>query len=67
MTDLNTLVDLPEGVVLDFPAAINNRGQVLASAIVPAGVSIVPEPETYALFLGGLGLMGFVTRRRKTF
>jgi hypothetical protein len=25
----------------------------------------VPEPETYALFLTGLGLMGFVARRRK--
>ena len=25
----------------------------------------VPEPETYALFLAGLGMMGFVARRRK--
>ncbi|MGZ8260864.1 MAG: FxDxF family PEP-CTERM protein, partial [Caldimonas sp.] len=25
----------------------------------------IPEPETYALLLGGLGLMGFVARRRK--
>ena len=25
----------------------------------------VPEPETYALMLGGLGLLGFVARRRK--
>jgi hypothetical protein len=25
----------------------------------------VPEPETYAMMLAGLGLMGFVTRRRK--
>jgi hypothetical protein len=28
-------------------------------------MSAVPEPETYAMFLAGLGLMGFVTRRRK--
>jgi hypothetical protein len=28
-------------------------------------VSPVPEPETYALFMAGLGLMGFVARRRK--
>ena len=24
----------------------------------------VPEPESYALFLAGLGLMGFIARRR---
>jgi probable HAF family extracellular repeat protein len=64
MTDLNALVDLPDGVVLDSPAAINNRGQVLVSGVVPAGVSIAPEPETYALFLAGLGLMGAVISRR---
>ena len=26
----------------------------------------VPEPETYALMLGGLGVIGFLARRRKT-
>jgi len=25
----------------------------------------VPEPETYAMMLGGLGLLGFMARRRK--
>ncbi len=28
-------------------------------------VTAVPEPETYALFMAGLGLMGFIARRRK--
>jgi len=28
-------------------------------------VTAVPEPETYAMFLAGLGLMGAVARRRK--
>jgi len=27
--------------------------------------SMIPEPETYAMLLAGLGLMGFVARRRK--
>lgn len=29
------------------------------------GVSAVPEPETYAMLLAGLGLLGFTARRRK--
>ena len=33
--------------------------------IDPLGsVTTVPEPETYALLLAGLGAMGFVARRR---
>lgn len=28
-------------------------------------VSAVPEPATYAMLLGGLGLLGFMSRRRK--
>jgi hypothetical protein len=27
--------------------------------------AVIPEPETYALLLAGLGLMGFVARRRR--
>ena len=42
------------------PDPINiNTGQV------PDPVPEVPEPETYALFMAGLGLMGFIARRRK--
>jgi hypothetical protein len=33
--------------------------------VVGISVSVVPEPETYALMLAGLGIMGFVARRRR--
>lgn len=29
-------------------------------------IAAVPEPETYAMLLAGLGLMGFMVRRKKT-
>ena len=31
-----------------------------------ASITAVPEPETYAMMLAGLGLLGFAARRRKT-
>jgi PEP-CTERM motif-containing protein len=31
-----------------------------------AQLSLVPEPETYAMLVAGLGLVGFLARRRKT-
>ena len=34
--------------------------------ITVSPVSAVPEPETYAMMLAGLGLMGFAARRRKS-
>jgi probable HAF family extracellular repeat protein len=58
MTDLNSLVHLPPGVVLTSATGINNAGQVIA-------VATIPEPETYALFLAGLTLVGFIARRKK--
>jgi len=40
----------------------NNIGALLDNVTVAA----VPEPDTYAMVLAGLGLMGFVARRRKS-
>jgi hypothetical protein len=38
----------------------NGHGSLLSQTI-PA----IPEPETYAMMLAGLGLLGFVARRRR--
>lgn len=39
--------------------------QFQADANTSFQVTAVPEPETYALLLGGLGLVGFVAKRRR--
>ncbi len=34
-------------------------------SFAPTNIAAVPEPETYGMMLGGLGLIGFIARRRK--
>ncbi len=41
-----------------------NANHYFQSANVAGYVSAVPEPETYAMLLAGLGLMGFAARRK---
>jgi hypothetical protein len=48
---------LPAGWVLTEARGINDAGQVIAAAI--------PEPESYALLLAGLALVGAMTWKKK--
>ena len=43
----------------------NNTITVITNSLSPFAIAAVPEPETYALMLAGLGLVGFAARRRK--
>jgi hypothetical protein len=43
----------------------NATGLVPWFASATPAVTAVPEPETYALMLAGLGLIGGIARRRK--
>jgi hypothetical protein len=53
-------------------SSANVEGGVYAQALVSTGeihqqsyIGAVPEPETYAMLLGGLGVIGFIGRRRQ--
>ena len=35
------------------------------ATLYSTGVALIPEPETYAMLLAGLGLIGFIVRRRQ--
>lgn len=48
---------------VDFDASGRIISLAFSGSLTPIGV--VPEPETYAMMLAGLGLLGFVARRRK--
>lgn len=51
---------------------INDSGQIVGSGWNPEGefrayaLTPVPEPETHAMMIAGLGLLGFIARRRKS-
>lgn len=47
-----------------FAMSLNN--DMFALAVRPGQVAAVPEPSEYALMAAGLGLMGFMVRRKKS-
>lgn len=47
-----------------FEQSLTARRDIVSGSAVVA-TAAVPEPETYALMLAGLGLVGFITHRRK--
>lgn len=49
-----------------FRVTGNVIGTIGAAYAGTISASAVPEPETYAMMMAGLGLMGFVAKRRKS-
>ena len=63
-TAVNTTFALPGGdYFYEVTGTIN--GVMGGSYLISSTVSAVPEPETYAMLLAGLGLVGFSLRRRE--
>lgn len=72
MQDLNLLLSTSIGASLTSATAINSSGQIIAygsnghSYILNRDyISPIPEPQTFLMFLSGLGLLGFMALRRK--
>ncbi|MYN18784.1 PEP-CTERM sorting domain-containing protein [Rugamonas sp. FT107W] len=75
--DLNDYLDpglRADGWVMTSSSDINNRGDIVGNMVnsrlgkstaYMLTVATVPEPETYAMMLSGVGLLAFVARRRK--
>lgn len=77
ITDLSLLAPVVAAGWSELTAVgINNHGQIVGWGFLEGSAgggsrafllspSAVPEPDTYAMLLAGLGLLGFVLRRRK--
>ncbi len=52
--------------VLGLVASASNATGGMETFFVAPSITAIPEPETYAMMLSGLGLLGFIARRRKS-
>lgn len=64
--DVSALTPLTLRVFGAVTAADGNLGGAGAyNVAITAAVAAIPEPQTYALLLAGLGVIGFAARRRR--
>ena len=74
MTDSMSLLDpvaVSEGWTVVRATGINDQGWIVGDATKPGQRTAVllmpiPELEIHLMFVAGLGLVGFMARRRKT-
>jgi len=63
------LPGIPARISLDFVETGNTAGSplffVFYDGTLVSPMAAIPEPQTYALLLAGLGLLGFAARRRR--
>jgi probable HAF family extracellular repeat protein len=69
LVDLNLLIDPTSGWILTEASAINDMQQIAATACrngecFAVRLDPVPEPEQYGMLAAGLGLLGWVARRK---
>ncbi len=63
---VNHTLNFTPGISGSYSLSYQNvGGDNLGALLDNVSVSAVPEPQTYAMLLAGLGLMGFMARRRK--
>ena len=64
--DINALVNIWNPAGSRWPGHIDPHALLFSLTFLDAPIAAaIPEPETYALMLAGLGLLGFAARRRK--
>lgn len=69
LIDLNSFIDAALGFTLTAAEGINDRGDIVGWGTVGGQthaylLQAVPEPETWALLLAGLGILTLAARQR---